>query len=156
MGPEDEIVGGEVTMKQLEVSMARKLVIGMALGVLCTWVTPALAHHSFSSEFDAAKPVILKGTITKIERINPHGWIYIDVKVADGKVEKWAIETGAIQQLARAGIRRDSMPIGVEVIVKGYRAKDGSLTANGDSITLPDGRDLSLASPNAPGKPSEY
>jgi hypothetical protein len=116
------------------------------------------AHHSFASEFDAAKSVTLKGTITKVERINPHGWIYLDVKTPDGKVEQWAIETGGPAALAKQGIRRDSVPLGLEVIIKGYRAKDGSRTANGDSITLPDGKDLSLGSSfgNAKDKSPEY
>ena len=121
-------------------------VLGMSVGLLAALAGRVSAHHSFAAEFDAAKPVTLKGSITKIERMNPHGWIYIDVKTPDGKVEHWSIETGAPSALAKAGVRKDSMPIGVEIIVKGYRAKDGSLTANGQSITLPDGRDLSLGS----------
>jgi Family of unknown function (DUF6152) len=127
------------------------LVVSAAL--LSTFTARVSAHHSFAAEFDATKPITLKGAITKIERINPHGWIYMDVKNQDGKVENWAIETGAPTALARAGIRKDSIPIGTEIVVKGYRAKDGSTTANGNIITLPDGRDLSLASSigNAPG-----
>lgn len=106
----------------------------------------ALAHHSFASQYDATKPITLKGTITKWERINPHGWIYADVKDADGTVRNWAIETGALNQLARQGVGRSALPIGIAVVVRGYRAKDGSPTISGNVITLPDGRDLSLAS----------
>jgi hypothetical protein len=120
------------------------LVVGAA--VLSAFTVKVSAHHSFAAEFDATKPITLRGTVTKVERINPHGWIYIDVKEADGTVKNWAIETGAPAALARQGVKKDSIPAGLEVIVKGYRAKDGSTTANGNSITLPDGRDLSLAS----------
>jgi len=118
----------------------------VSVAVLSAFAVKVSAHHSFAAEFDATKPITLKGSITKVERINPHGWIHMDVKTPDGKVENWAIETGAPTALARAGIRRDSIPIGLEIVVKGYRAKDGSTTANGNIITLPDGRDLSLAS----------
>jgi hypothetical protein len=118
----------------------------VSAAVLSAFAAKLSAHHSFAAEFDATKPITLKGSITKVERINPHGWIHMDVKTPDGKVENWAIETGAPTALARAGIRRDSIPIGLEIVVKGYRAKDGSTTANGNIITLPDGRDLSLAS----------
>ena len=119
------------------------LVGSMALFAFAVTVS---AHHSFTSEFDPAKPVTLKGSITKIERINPHGWIHMDVKTPDGKVQNWAIETGAPAALARQGVGKDAIPIGLEIIVKGYRAKDGSTTANGATITLPDGRDFSLGS----------
>ena len=125
---------------------AKMAVLGVSVALLAAFTVKASAHHSFAAEFDATKPVVLKGSITKIERINPHGWIYMDVKLPDGKVEHWAIETGAPTALARAGIKKDSIPIGQEIIVKGYRAKDGSTTVNGNIITLPDGRDLSLAS----------
>jgi hypothetical protein len=127
-------------------------VLVVSVVVLSAFTVRVSAHHSFASEFDATKPISLKGSITKVERINPHGWIYIDVKQSDGTVKNWAIETGAPTALARQGIRRDSIPVGLEVLVKGYRAKDGSNTANGSSITLPDGRDFALGSSfgNAP------
>ena len=125
---------------------ARMALAVVSVALLSAFAVKVSAHHSFAAEFDATKPITLKGSITKVERINPHGWIHIDVKTPDGKVENWAIETGAPTALARAGIRRDSIPIGLEIVVKGYRAKDGSTTANGNIITLPDGRDLSLAS----------
>jgi hypothetical protein len=125
---------------------AKMAVLVVSAALLTAFTVRVSAHHSFAAEFDASKPITLKGSITKVERINPHGWIYMDVKTPDGKVENWAIETGAPNALARQGIRKDSIPIGQEIIVKGYRAKDGSTTANGNIITLPDGRDLSLAS----------
>ena len=124
----------------------RRAVLVVSATVLSAFTVTVSAHHSFAAEFDATKPVTLRGTITKVERINPHGWIYIDVKQPDGTVKNWAIETGAPAALARQGVKKDSIPAGLEVIVKGYRAKDGSATANGTIITLPDGRDLSLAS----------
>ena len=121
------------------------LIAVSALGLLAC-LTPRLsAHHSFAAEFDGTKKVVLKGTITKIERVNPHGWIYVDVKDADGKVSSWAIETGSPNALAQRGVKRDSLPIGLEVIVEGFRAKDGSNTASGSTIKLPNGQDLSLA-----------
>lgn len=129
----------------------RMVFVGAA--VLAALAVRASAHHSFAAEFDATKPIALKGTITRVERINPHGWIHIDVKQPDGSVVSWAIETGAPAALARQGIKKTSLPIGVEVIVKGYRAKDGSATANGNIITLPDGTDLSLASSLSNSKP---
>jgi Family of unknown function (DUF6152) len=125
---------------------ARMALAVVSVALLSAFAVKVSAHHSFAAEFDATKPITLRGSITKVERINPHGWIYIDVKETDGTVKNWAIETGAPTALARQGIRKDSIPIGLEVIVKGYRAKDGSTTANGNIITLPDGRDLSLAS----------
>lgn len=111
----------------------------------CLAASPVPAHHSFSAEFDATQPVALTGTITKVERTNPHGWIFIDVKRPDGTVVNWAIETGAPVQLARRGITRDAIKIGMVVEVRGYRARDGSATVNGDDIRLPDGKSLRLA-----------
>jgi hypothetical protein len=104
------------------------------------------AHHSFAAEFDATKPITLEGVITKIELINPHGWIYMDVKGADGRVQNWAVETGSAAALARAGLRRANLTAGTRLEVKGYRAKDGSPTINGNVITLADGQDRSLGS----------
>jgi hypothetical protein len=116
------------------------------LALLVASPSPALAHHAFAAEFDATSPITLTGTITKVERVNPHGWIYVDVKGADGKVANWAVETGAPTALAKAGITRDSIPLGQVVVITGYRAKDGSNTINGNKIKFPDGRDLSLGS----------
>lgn len=107
---------------------------------------PVLAHHSFSAEFDAQLPATLRGTVTKVERVNPHGWIFIDVKGSDGKVVNWAIETGGPLALARRGVTRDTLPIGMEIIAAGFRAKNGSPTINGEDIRLPDGRKLFVGS----------
>jgi hypothetical protein len=115
--------------------------------------TPALAHHSFSAEYDKDQPITVKGTLTKIEWTNPHGWVYLDVKSDDGKVTNWSIEFGAPNTLIRRGLRKTDFPTGVELLVKGYRAKSGSPTINGTSVTFPDGRNLFTGSsnPNAPG-----
>ncbi len=89
---------------------------GMAAGLLLA-ALPVLAHHSFAAEFDANKPVTLKGTLSKMEWINPHGWLHMDVKGPDGKVETWAIEAGAPNALIRRGLRKTDFPIGSEIVV---------------------------------------
>ncbi|MBI4888955.1 MAG: hypothetical protein HY824_17785 [Acidobacteria bacterium] len=124
--------------------MAAKLSI-LALTVSLLFVgTPVRAHHSFAAEFDANQPITLNGTLSKMEWVNPHGWIYIDVKSTDGKMENWAIEAGAPNALLRRGLRKTDFPIGTKVVVKGFRAKNGSPTANGQSVTFEDGRNFFL------------
>ena len=116
--------------------------------------TRALAHHSFSGEFDINRPIQLTGTVTKVEWINPHAWIHVDVKKPDGTVETWAIETGTPNTLLRRGLRRQDLPNGTEVKVSGYQARDGTAKANGTNVTLPDGRALFIGSVGA-GAPTK-
>jgi hypothetical protein len=124
---------------------------GIAMA-LCA--APVMAHHAFAAEFDSKKPVKLRGTVTKMEWINPHAWIHVDVKKDDGSVEEWMIETGTPNTLLRRGVTKDSLKPGTEVVVDGYQSKDGSLRANGRDITLPNGQTLFLGSsaPDAPDK----
>jgi hypothetical protein len=107
---------------------------------------PVLAHHAFAAEFDAKKPVQLKGTVTRMEWINPHAWIHVDVKGPDGTVINWMIEAGTPNTLFRRGFTKNSLEPGTEIFVDGYQAKDGSNKANGRDITFPDGRKLFLGS----------
>ena len=107
---------------------------------------PAWPHHAFAAEFDPKRPVKLRGVVTKMEWINPHAWMHVDAKDADGKVTSWMIEAGTPNTLFRRGFTKDSLKIGTEVLVDGYQSKDGSNTANGRDVTLPDGRKLFLGS----------
>ena len=126
------------------------LVLAIALSIASTQVS---AHHAFAAEFDANQPVTLRGTVTRVEWINPHAWIHIDVAGEDGNVESWMIEAGSPNTLVRRGMTRDSIPRGTEVVVFGYRHRNGSNAANGRDVTLPDGSKLFLSSPRtgAPG-----
>lgn len=114
----------------------------------------ALAHHAFAAEYDIDQPITIKGKLTKIEWTNPHGWVYVDVVGADGKVVNWAVEFGAPNALLRRGARKDDFPIGGEVTVNGYRAKSGKEVIAGSTVKLPDGRDF-FAGSEGTGNPGE-
>src|SRR5256712_8455563 len=118
--------------------------IALTASFLFAAAVPAFAHHAFAAEFDAKKPVKLRGTVTKMEWINPHTWIYLDVKKPDGTVEEWMVEAGTSNTMLRRGLTKDSLKAGTEVLVDGYQSKDGSLRANGRDLTLPDGQTLFL------------
>ena len=117
-----------------------------AAALVLTGGAAALAHHSFAAEFDGSKPVTLKGTVTKMEWINPHAWLHLDVKGPDGKTVSWAVEGGAPNALLRRGWNRNSVPAGTQITVEGFRAKDGSNRANGREITLMNGQKLFIGS----------
>jgi uncharacterized protein DUF6152 len=107
----------------------------------------ALAHHAFSAEFDANQPVTLRGAVTRVDWINPHSWLHIDVKdQKTGKTVPWKVEMGAPNQLLRRGWNKNSLPVGTEVVVEGYRAKNGTDIANGGSVVLADGKKLFVGS----------
>lgn len=134
--------------------MQRTLRMVALAGVLAGSVASVSAHHAFSAEFDAARPVTLRGAVTRLEWINPHSWLYLDVKDADGTVVAWKVEMGAPNQLLRRGWNKNSLPAGMEIIVEGYRAKNGANIANGGNITLADGRKLFVGS-SGTGAPYE-
>ena len=133
--------------------MRAKLFIVLCSAAVLLASAPARAHHSFAAEFDITKPVTLEGVLTKMEWVNPHGWIYVDVKKTDGTVEHWAIEAGGPTQLLRRGLRKTDFPSGIEVKITGYRSRDGSTTANGQSVTMKDGRNFFMGAPTTPGAP---
>jgi hypothetical protein len=129
-------------------------IVAVAVGVLISTVS-LLAHHAFTAEFDTKKPVKLRGTIAKIEMVNPHSWIYIDVKNDDGTVSQWMLEAGSPNVLVRRGFSKAAIPKGTEVIFEGFQAKDGSNRANGRDITFPDGKKLFIGSTGAEGPPED-
>ena len=133
----------------------RNLLLVMLIAMGMIPLPTASAHHSFAAEYDANKPVTLTGSVTKMAWINPHSWIYIDVKKTDGDVENWAVEAGPPGTLIRAGFTKESLVAGTVIVVNGYRAKDGALRANGRDITLPDGR-LLFVGGSAPDAPKDF
>ena len=134
--------------------MRTNLMAAIVGAALLAAAGPAWAHHAFSAEFDANKPVKLQGTVTRMDWVNPHAWIYIDVKKADGTVEKWMIEGGTPNAMFRRGFTKGSLLPGTEILVDGYQAKNGTLRANGRDLRLPDGRTLFVGS-SGTGAPDE-
>jgi len=111
---------------------------------------PAYAHHAFSAEFDIHQPIELKGSVTKLQWTNPHSWLYVDVPQPDGSVTSWAVEFGSPTALLQKGLRKTDFPLGVHVLVKGYRAKSGKTVANASSVTLDDGRGFYTGAEDSP------
>jgi len=130
--------------------MNAKLAITFMSFALLLIAVPVWAHHAFSAEYDASKPLTIKGKVTKWELVNPHSWIHIDVVGPDGKVTPWMVEGGSPNSLLRNGFTKNSLPAGTEIVVEGYQAKDGANRAVGKDITYPDGKRLFLGG-SAPG-----
>jgi hypothetical protein len=128
-----------------EITLMRTKTI-IAVAAIALFAVPVAAHHAFTAEFDANRPVKLTGAITKVEWTNPHAWMYIDVKDKSGKPTSWAIELAAPNAMLRRGWNKNSIPVGTIVMVEGWQAKNGSKTANGGYVTLPDGKRLFAAS----------
>jgi hypothetical protein len=134
--------------------MRRKQAIAVVGVCLLVASVPVLAHHAFSAEFDASKPVKFHGTVTRIEWINPHTWFHVDVKEPTGAVEEWLIEAGTPNTLFRRGVTKDSIKPGTEIVIDGYQSKDGSHRANGRDLTLPNGQTLFVGS-SGTGAPTD-
>ena len=135
--------------------MQRRILITLTGVCLLAAALPVFAHHAFTAEFDAKKPLKLRGTVAKVELINPHSWIHIDVKNPDGTTTRWMIEGGTPNTLLRRGFTKNSLPAGTEILVDGYQAKDGSNRANGRDLTFPDGKKIFLGSSGPEGPPPD-
>ena len=131
----------------------KNLIIAGAVGAALSLAVAggaALAHHAFAAEFDGKAPVLLRGKVVRVEWINPHAWVHVNVVGADGKETEWMVEGGTPNTLLRAGIDRNSLKAGTEIVVRGYQSKDKACTpvckANGRDVTFPDGRKLFMGS----------
>jgi len=133
--------------------MNKRLAFLAAVAGLLLAAVPVAAHHAFAAEFDTNKPVKLQGTVAKVEMVNPHSWIYIDVKNPDGTTSQWMVEGGSPNALVRRGFTKKTLPKGTEVIFEGFQAKDGANRANGRDITLANGQKLLLGSSGNEGPP---
>ena len=135
--------------------MTQPVIRAFVLAAVCILsAAPLSAHHSFAAEFDADKPIKLRGKVTKVEFINPHSWIHLDVAGAGGTVVNWGVEGGSPNALLRLGFTKNSLPVGTEIVVDGYQAKDNSSRAVGKDLTFADGRRLFLGG-SAPGASGE-
>lgn len=134
--------------------MRAKLTVAVACTGLLLAVRPLHAHHSFAAEFDAGRPVQLRGVVTSMDWVNPHSWIHLDVKNEDGTITKWTIEGATPNTLLRRGFTKKSLPAGTEIVVHGYRAKNGANRANGRDVMLPDGKRLFMGS-SGTGAPAD-
>jgi hypothetical protein len=135
----------------------RSKIAAMMCAVVVLGAARPLAHHAFAAEFDEKRPISLRGTVTKMEWVNPHSWIHIDVKEPDGKVTSWMIEGGSPNSLLRLGFTMNAIQYGMEIVVEGFQAKDGTHKGVGRSLTFADGRMLFLGSsaPGAQGEPKK-
>jgi hypothetical protein len=126
------------------------VIAGVSAGLALLGAAASIAHHAFAAEFDANRPVNLRGPVTKVEWINPHAWIHIENKAEDGTITPWMVEGGTPNTLLRRGITKDSLKIGTEIVVRGYQSKDAlckpKCRANGRDVTFPDGRKLFMGS----------
>ncbi len=132
--------------------MRTKLAIAVAGIALLSLAAPVWAHHAFAAEFDEKRPIKLAGVVTKWELVNPHSWIHMDVKNADGTVTAWTVEGGSPNALLRKGFTKNSLPEGTEIVVEGYQAKDGANRGVAATLTYKDGRKIFMGSANENGK----
>ena len=144
------VAGRRVGMEVYAMSVCRRM--GIVLAMIGLALLPARAHHSFSAEYDDQKPLTLTGTLTQMKWANPHAWIYLDVKGANGTVQTWAWETGGANALYRRGWRKEDLVVGTVLVVDGFQARNGSKTANATSITFEDGRRLFAGSSKSGAK----
>jgi hypothetical protein len=127
----------------------------LSAAALLIGTAPILGHHAFGGEFDPNKPVLLKGPVTKVEWVNPHAWIHLEVTKPDGTKEEWMVEGGTPNTLLRRGVTRESLKVGTQLVIDGYQARDHSLLrANGRNVTYPDGKKLFLGS-SGTGAPTD-
>jgi hypothetical protein len=130
-------------MKALVIPVAFTILVALSLAA----ALPLAAHHAFGGEFDPNLPILLKGKVVKVEWVNPHAWIHVEITKPDGSKEVWMVEGGSPNSLLRHGVTRDSLPIGTEIVVDGYQSRDHTVKrANGRNLTYPDGRKLLLGS----------
>ena len=140
--------------KQEGTHMRATLAVLVVGGGLLLSAVPVRAHHAFAAAFDNSKPIVLQGVVTKVELMNPHSWFWLDVKEPDGKVVNWGFEGGSPNSLIRKGVTKETLPVGTEIIVNGYRAKSGENKGVGVNMTFPDGRKMFFGG-SAPGAETE-